>query len=205
MALARPGAGTGAAAVLEAAAIAFMRNGYDATTIDDVADVMGSTKGRLYHYYRAKSDIYLDVLRTGMDMMLGAVRPHATADGPAPDRLREMARAHGLLIMAHLPFQKVAVQAVQSSTFAQGRPQQQAAVQEIVALRDEYEQLFADVIAQGAEAGELRTSQPRVDTKAVLGVLNWITVWYRPERSSDDSMRQIADTFADFIVRGLTP
>src|SRR3546814_13745407 len=47
----------GRARILEAAAGAFMERGYDATTMDDIAALMGNNKGQIYHYYRRKPDL----------------------------------------------------------------------------------------------------------------------------------------------------
>jgi hypothetical protein len=75
-----------------------------------------------------------------------------------------------------------------------------------IALRDAYEQLFADAIADGIADGYLRDVDPRQATKPVLGALNWITVWYDPERDSADgtaAINRVADMYADFVVNGL--
>src|SRR3546814_4492904 len=51
----------GRARIPEAAAGAFMERGYAATTLDDIAALLGNTKGQIYHYYRSKLDLYFDV------------------------------------------------------------------------------------------------------------------------------------------------
>ena len=55
--------------VLAAAARAFMEKGFAAASIDDVARAMGATKGRVYHYYRAKLDLFVDVVRRSLEMI----------------------------------------------------------------------------------------------------------------------------------------
>src|SRR3546814_6257739 len=58
----RPSAPDGVRAdILNAAATIFNERGYAATSIDDVADRLGASKGRIYHYYRSKTDIFLDL------------------------------------------------------------------------------------------------------------------------------------------------
>ena len=47
--------------ILQAAAEWFMEFGCAATTIDAVAQRLGATKGRSYHHYRSKADLYFDV------------------------------------------------------------------------------------------------------------------------------------------------
>jgi AcrR family transcriptional regulator len=199
--LSRSGAGPGRQDILEAAAVAFTRNGYDATTIDDIADELRATKGRVYHYYRSKADIFLDVVHTGMRDLLAEIRPLAEGDDDAVGRLARMVRTHAAMMMTRHAFQRVAVQAVEMRRLGQG-PRYES-LHEIVAMRDEYEQLFADVVAQGQREGSVRGTDPRLATKPVLGALNWITVWYDPDRADDGRVDRIADEYAEFVVGGL--
>ena len=61
--------------ILEAAAECFMEQGFHATSIDVVARRMGATKGRVYHHYQSKVDLFFDVHRLGMDLLFEAVAP----------------------------------------------------------------------------------------------------------------------------------
>ena len=100
--------------ILEAAATAFTRNGYAATTIDDIAREMGATKGRVYHYYRAKADVFLDIVTTGMQELIDGIEPIAGNGGLDPaTRLWRMAHHHAGLMMTRNSFQRVAMRAVE--------------------------------------------------------------------------------------------
>ena len=46
------------AEVLDAAAAVLARRGYDGTSIDDIADELGTTKGGVYHYYRRQDGYF---------------------------------------------------------------------------------------------------------------------------------------------------
>lgn len=199
--LVRSGAGPGHHEILEAAAAAFTRSGYDATTIDDIADELNATKGRVYHYYRSKADIFLDVVLTGVRDLLAQVGPLARGPAPAVERLERMVRRHASMMMTRNAYQRVAVQAVEMRRLGQG-PRHEA-LSEVVRLRDEYEQLFADVVADGQREGALREIDERLATKPVLGALNWITLWYDPARGTDDDVARIAGEYARFVVGGL--
>src|SRR5690606_29837928 len=112
--LARPGVGDeGRMAIVRAATEVFSERGYAATSIDDIADRLGSTKGRIYHYYRGKADVFLDVHRVAMELMLERLGEVARRDGSPPERLEAMAREHALLLMREFPLQVVAVQGVE--------------------------------------------------------------------------------------------
>jgi AcrR family transcriptional regulator len=203
MVQARAGLDVNRRAILDAAATEFARSGYGATTIDAIAERMGATKGRVYHYYRAKSEIFADIVSAGMQELIDEIAPIATcADMASLDRLWRMAHHHAALMMTRNSYQRVAIQSVELV-----RQQVAAAsLADTIALRDAYEQLFADVISQGIAEGFLRDVDARQATKPVLGALNWITVWYDPERDGADgtaAINRVADLYADFVVNGL--
>src|SRR5690606_850665 len=90
--------------ILRAAARCFMNRGYSATSIDDVARSLGATKGRIYHHFPSKADLFAEVFRTGMDLNYEAVRPFVGRPGPALPRWRSMACAHVMQMMVNKPF-----------------------------------------------------------------------------------------------------
>jgi AcrR family transcriptional regulator len=69
--------------ILSAAATASSERGYAATSIDDVARRLGATKGRVYHHFSSKGDLFAQVFKTGMDMNFEAIAPIGS---PAGDR-----------------------------------------------------------------------------------------------------------------------
>ncbi|OYU77331.1 MAG: TetR family transcriptional regulator, partial [Burkholderiales bacterium PBB5] len=95
--------------ILQAAAELFMEFGYAATSIDAVAERLGATKGRIYHHYRSKADLYFDVQVAAMNRITEVVEPVARQAGSAVQRLSAMALCHARVLLTELPMQKVAV------------------------------------------------------------------------------------------------
>lgn len=192
----------GRSEVLDAAATVFMERGFTATSVDDIAEVLGSTKGRVYHYYRSKADIFLDLLMLAMGDLLERVRPIAEQKHLPPDqRLRAAARMHASVMMTQSARSRVAVQGTEMHLMQDAGAKQRQALQEFVRMRDEYEWYFADMVADGVASGVFRDVEPRWAAKPVLGALNWINMWYRPRPGQD--VEQMADDFAVFVVNGL--
>src|SRR4051812_50087924 len=77
--------------ILRAAAELFMEFGYAATSIDAVAERLGATKGRIYHHYRSKADLFLDVQMAAMTRLAAEGEPIARRPGTAFVRLAAMA------------------------------------------------------------------------------------------------------------------
>ncbi len=187
--------------ILAAATDAFMRLGYARASIDEIADQMGATKGRVYHYYRSKADILMDIHRQVLDMMYAQVSAERAAATDPIDALRRMARRHALIVMENLAFTRVALL---STTDLFVNEKQQDFVVEISKVRRDYETLFIDTLRQGMEAGDIRQADPKLLAKPLLGSLNWTTMWYvdRPE-TTDADRSAIADMIVDYVVGGV--
>jgi hypothetical protein len=56
-------------------------------------------------------------------------------------------------------------------------------------------------VAAGIESGQFVACNPKLATLVILGALNWTARWFRPE--GDQSAREIAVAFADYLIRGL--
>ena len=188
--------------ILQAATDAFMRLGYARASIDEIADQLNATKGRIYHYYRKKSDILIDIHRHVLDLMLGEVTPLAEIESNATDAIRAMSYRHAMIIMENPALARVALP---STTDLIADEKQERFVKEIRALRAKYEGMFKTVIQAGIEAGEFRQSDAGVMTKALLGSLNWTIMWYNQRGRSPAMAREdIAETIADFAVHGVS-
>lgn len=192
--------------ILQAAAELFMEFGYAATSIDAVAERLGATKGRIYHHYRSKADLYFDVQVAAMNRVLAAVEPIARQPGSAVQRLSAMALCHAQILLTELPMQKVAVQGLERQLLgkALGNTPASKRLRAVIQLRDDYERVFAEVIDDGIREGLFVDLPPRLATKPFFGVLNWATVWYSPRRlQSAEAIDNLARTLADFALRGL--
>ena len=190
-------------AILEAAAEAFFERGYAATSLDDVADRLGSTKGRVHHYFPTKGEIFIAIHRRALDLALNTVEPLATGPGSATERMRQVSIAHALLMMNESGFMRLSVQHAEISLATEGQPQDRS-VREVFQLRKKYEALFEQIVREGIASGEFRDDDPAVLSRAALGALNWMAVWYRPDMDVDEERRTaIAESIATYITSGL--
>jgi AcrR family transcriptional regulator len=188
--------------ILRAAAELFMEFGFAATTIDAVAERLGATKGRIYHHYRSKADLYFDVQIAAMTRLAEAIEPIARGPGNAVERLSAMALAHAQILLSDLPTQKVAVQGLERQVLTASASTKR--LRSIIKMRDDYEQLFAEAIDEGIRQGYFVDLPPRLATKPFFGALNWATVWYSPRRlQSTETVEEIAHVLAEYALRGI--
>ncbi|KXJ66183.1 TetR family transcriptional regulator [Achromobacter xylosoxidans] len=181
--------------ILEEAAKLFARSGYDGSSISDLAAAIGVSKAAIYHYYPTKQDIYdaiiLEVLE-GLTQTVG--RDVAGAVGGVA-RLRAFMVGHARYFEKHH---------AQFVTMLIGYSGMALSEREDAArLRDSYEKLLRDVIAQGVADGAFRALDVAATGRAVLSMLNWMVRWYKPGQG--DSAESIADGYFDLLVGGMRP
>jgi AcrR family transcriptional regulator len=187
--------------ILQAAAELFMEFGYAATSIDAVAQRLGATKGRIYHHYRSKADLFFGVQIAAMTRLNDEVEPIARGAGEPVQKLAAMALRHTEILLTELPMQKVAVQGLERHLLASSDSRQ---LRVVLNMRDKYEELFVEVIDAGIRAGVFVDLPPKLAAKPFFGAMNWATVWYTQRRlQSAEAVEDMARALAAFAMRGL--
>lgn len=190
--------------ILEAAALCFMEKGYHAASVDDVAARLGSTKGRIYHHYPSKLDLFVGVHREGMARLFEAVGAGAAVAGDGLTVLASMLRAHARAMLDHHVFESVVVQGVHMHRFGPHTAEQRHALDELLAERDRFELLFKRQVETAMADGTMAPGDVSVTAKTMLGGLQWSFVWYRPEADADAEARgRLADEMVRVLVEGL--
>jgi AcrR family transcriptional regulator len=195
---------SGRLAILTAAATAFVTRGFAATSMDDIAEQLNSSKGRIYHYYRTKGDLFLGIHRQALELCLSAILPIYRDNDTAAGRLRRMAIAQMELIRSEHDLMRLGAQHAEIHLAGEGRTSSKS-VNEVLAMRREFEALYVDIIRQGIESGEFRASDPSLLAKFVLGTINWMTIWYAPHSriAGEAGPESIFNSVSTFILDGV--
>lgn len=190
--------------IIQAAAVCFMKYGLDKATMDDMAQELGSTKGRVYHHFDSKNEIFFAVYRQAMQFCFDAVGPIVPQPLPAAEKLRQMARAHAMVMMETLPFQRSIRQGVNVYLHGQKIGAEREVLNELIARRKDYEDLYRAVLQEGVEDGSLSAPDVAIAGRAIMGALNSLVDWYRvrPDQTRADQL-QIADRLAETVIKGL--
>ncbi|MEN8673389.1 TetR family transcriptional regulator [Nocardioides sp.] len=173
--MARPpkAATRGGKEVIVTSAVAnFTERGYHGTSMRDIARDADVTVASIYHHFPSKQDILQELMRRTLGDVLAATRTAIDAAGPgATDRL-------GALMVAWVVFhtERQAEALIGASEL---RSLDEAGRVEVVALRDEQEALFREVVDQGVADGEFATPYPREAVRAVIEMGYSIASWYR--------------------------
>jgi AcrR family transcriptional regulator len=190
--------------ILIAAADCFKENGFAATSIDDVAHMLGATKGMIYHHFRSKMDLFFAVYRRGMEINFNATEPEARAESPPLDRLASMGMAHAVALMAHQPFQRVLAQGVAMHQTGSTTAAQRDTLSDLIRNRDTYEALFRNAIEAAAKQSGVDIGDLSLASKSFLAVLNSTVFWYSPRRKNARTEQiDLAEELVSYALRGL--
>lgn len=184
-------------AIVAAAAELFARNGFGATSLDEIAERLGATKGALYYHIKNKEDIlrhiYLTVLTASEEPLAEIV---ASSASPA-EKLGRAIIHHATVAANRSPAMTVFYREHPHLTGPFAR--------EIVVRKKVYERYFEQIIEEGQAAGVFtREIDAKIATFGLLGMCNWLSQWYQP--NGPYTHQQIAAMFVRMVEQGmLTP
>lgn len=169
--------------IIEAAAKLFDEAGYHRTSMGDVAIAAGIAKPTLYHYFRGKSQILLEIHKLFARPILDRQRARADRNLTAREELTE-ALCDVLSFFAEKPNHM----RVFSENLGDVDPENRAA---ILADRNEYRQLLANTIARGADSGEFKVKDPWVASLVFLGAMMWAYNWLDDNHRNPQELAEI--------------
>lgn len=70
----------------------FARKGLDATSIQDIALEAGISAGLMYHYYKSKEDLFVELVETAVHAALESLRLLFSLDLPPAEKIRRLSR-----------------------------------------------------------------------------------------------------------------
>ncbi|MCO6391900.1 TetR family transcriptional regulator [Aliihoeflea aestuarii] len=191
-------------AILEAAARCFHERGYAATSIDDVARALNSTKGRIYHHFESKADLFADVFRTGMEMNYAALEPLRKLDGPADRRWVLFARVHVNQMIATRAFQRVVWMGVEMHQTGAPTREQTSRYEDLIETRSRYGDIFRELISKARDEGRFHFPNLSIANQLMFMTLNSPIFWYSPR--TGETRADIEDLIAQVVTcawRGL--
>lgn len=175
--------------VLSKAAELIARQGFDGTSMRDIAAAVGMLPGSLYYHFPSKEDLLIDIHeRVVVDMTDHVL---AALDGVTDpwERVERAAVAHLEALLA-----SGSLVTIVSPNFPKERDALNARLK---GHRNGYERIFQDLFAaievpDGIDRRLLRLQ--------LLGALNWVPVWYDPKGKTTPA--EIARTFVRSVWQG---
>ncbi|WAL49268.1 TetR/AcrR family transcriptional regulator [Rhodococcus pyridinivorans] len=178
------GAGRGRQAILDSAVRNMNERGYHGTSMRDIARGADITVASIYHHFKSKQDILQDIMVRALHDAIAMTRSALLRAGGTPEgQLQELVRAW---VMFHTTRQLDALVGA-SELRSLNEPGRRL----VVALRDEQEAVFRDVVERGVEMGAFATEFPRDAVRGIINMGQSVSSWWqasgalRPEELAD--------------------
>jgi AcrR family transcriptional regulator len=197
--------------ILRTAARLFQQRGYDATSMNDVAASLKLSKGGLYHHFQSKDEILYEIMNHAMEITQERVLNPVRGIADPEERLRALIRLHIEVVLSPRD-REITVM------LHENHPLPPALRKRINSRKKDYIHFLESLMAEVQEKTQKETQKeahsrlhhphharskvsPRAAAFALLGMINWIYQWYKPE--GELQAQNLIPQFTDLIFGGI--
>ena len=181
--------------ILRTAGRLFQQRGYDATSMNDVAAALKLSKGGLYHHFQSKDEILFEIMNHAMDLTQERVINPVRGIADPQERLRALIRLHIEVVLSPRD-REITVMLHENHPLPPGLRKR------INARKKEYIHFVEKLMAQVQQARRAKGGvSPRAAAFALLGMINWIYQWYKPE--GELQAHNLVPQFTTLVLEGI--
>lgn len=163
--------------VLRRSIALFNRQGYDATSMGDLAKELGFSKSAIYHHINSKSDLLQQALDEALDNLEASLDAAAAAKGlTAGERLRLAIEGSIEVLVAHLPAVTLLLRVRGNSEVEKKALDRRRAIDDTL----------SSMVRDAADDGAIRDDLPaELISRLIFGQVNSLVEWVRPDGRYD--------------------
>ena len=173
------------------AAQLFVRNGYDGTSMRDLARNLGLRPSSIYGHVKSKQELLFRVMERLMDEVLARANEALKAEGRPEELVRRLVVTN---VCQPGPYETALLQ----SELRNLRPSYRAS---IARKQEKYRSLWLRVLNDGSKLGVFRIADPKLAFLGIDGALIHIERWFNP--SGRLTRMEVAEVFVDWILNSL--
>ncbi len=172
---------------------AFNEYGYEATSMGVLADALGITKSAIYHHVKSKEEILEYALNRALAALEEVFEAGETLENvSATERVEFVTRQTVFVLVEQLENVTLLLRLRGNSKVEMGALER----------RRELTTRLSNLVETAQNAGEVRSDiTPRTVARLIFGMINSLTVWYRPERG--ENMEVLADAVVRMAFEGM--
>jgi len=180
--------------ILRAAARLFRQQGYDGASMNDIAAALELSKGGLYHHFKSKDEILFDLMNQAMDITEERVINVARGIADPEERLRAVIRLHIGVVLSQSDWEITVM-------LHENHPLTPALRKRINGRKKDYIHFVENLVAEVQRKRQSRSGvSPRAAAFALLGMINWIYQWYKPQGALQEE--QLASQYTEIFFAG---
>jgi AcrR family transcriptional regulator len=174
----------------------FDQNGFKSTSVQDIVQLLGVTKGTFYYYFNSKEELLKDIHLIYIEELVK--QQQKIIDNPESTFTKKLYEIVTLLIRNIRTERQSARIFTREMRHLSGHY-----LEEIKEKRNKFRKTLQRLIEDGMEQGEFKQGWPSdILTMGILGVTNWSYYWYNPD--GEVSEEKIVDIFVNLILTGIS-
>lgn len=178
-------------AIRQVAADRFFQQGYESTTVREIADALDIRAASIYYHYPDKQQILFELIDSTMTLLADGVRGAVALQRHPAARLAAVVVHH------------VALHALRPREATLGETELRSLTGErlqlAVAQRDAYEAIVVGVLDEGVRTGAFEALDPKLTAFAVISMCTNVGIWYRPDGRL--TLSEVARSYATMATR----
>jgi AcrR family transcriptional regulator len=178
--------------LLSHAARVFADQGYDGTSMRDLARASGMSLAGMYYYVKGKEDLLFQIQKTVFEAVTRGSREAASRESTAEGRLGAFIRHHVTFFATHMAEMKVLAHEAESLSGDM--------LEELRRIKRAYVQLMLDLLAAIDGLGPGDRVRRTVAAYTLFGMMNWIYTWYKP--NGPVTVAELAEAITRLFLTG---
>lgn len=180
--------------LVESALFLFERDGFDRTSLQQIVERAGLTKGAFYHHFESKEDLLWRIQDEYLDAQIESAREIVSQEVEPTEQVRQLIRLSMLSVAEYRAHVAIFYQERRHLTGER--------LDAVTRKRDKVEQLFRSAVQRGTDSGAFNPDlSARIVTFGIIGMCAWSFQWYRP--GGRLSIENVADQFCELVLSGL--
>jgi AcrR family transcriptional regulator len=151
----------------------FKEKGFYNTSIKDISEKVGLKGGSLYYHIKSKEDALFRICEDAINRLLSDLERIVQTDDDPKTKLTKIVENHIKYFINN--FYETSVFLIE--TKALGDNYQKMYTHK----RDRFEFHIRNVLREGMRKGVFRKGDIKLMAFAILGMMNWMVIWYNPE------------------------
>jgi AcrR family transcriptional regulator len=179
--------------IISAATEFFYEYGFQKATIRDICRKIGITQGALYYHFRNKEEILYTIIERSSNNLYLLLRSCLSEDKDPIERLRNAIFQHILSIKHDRQGAKIIIE---DKRFLGGDLNRLVREKEKAIFY-----LYKNQLKDLQNSRRIKQCDLTVATFSILGMINWLYHWYRPDKGL--SLEALAEELINILFRGL--
>lgn len=183
--------------IIKCATDLFQVKGYHQTSIEDICNAVGITKGTLYYYINSKEDLLYEIHERYISAAIDDAKKEISSGKhvTAQEKLVAVLMLYVKLMKDYQP--EITVFFKEMDCLSKER------FEDIARKRRVFRNLLFSIIEEGIKKEEFVNTSPSIVTLSILGMVNWMYQWYKS--NGRFSIEDITEVMTNLILNGLIP